>query len=161
MIYVTLDTGFKGAMVLWQDATPIDAMVFKKVGKGINIREVSDKLLEWNPEKIYIEIFPPQPYQGVGQTSAQWRVIGQLDSICTMFCDFIEYIYVATWTSFTKRLSADPTQKNKTISQELSFKYFPEFSLRYRKTKLVHDGIADCLVIGIYVNRDDYINDLN
>jgi len=160
MKYVTLDTGFKGAMILWQDTTPIEAFLFKKVGTGINIREVADKLIDWNPGKIYIEIFPPQPYQGVGQTSAQWRVIGQLDSICMLFCDVIEYIYVATWTSFTKRLSANPSQPNKKISQELCLKYFYDFSVEYKKIKLVHDGVADCLTIGIYVNRDDYIDDL-
>jgi hypothetical protein len=161
MKYCIIDTGFKGSIVLFEDAVPIDAFLFKKIGSGINIREASDKILEWIPEKVYIEIFPAQPYQGVSTTAAQWRVIGQIDAICMMFCDVIEYIYVATWTSFTKRLSLDPNQPNKNISQELSWKYYPEFSLIYKKTKLIHDGVADCLTIGLYVNRDEYLEDLN
>ena len=160
MKYVTLDTGLKGAAVLWEDARPIEGYAFKQKGVGIDVRELCDILLEWCPDRIIIEIFPPQPYQGVAQTSKQWRVIGQIEAVCSIYCDEIEYVYVATWTSFTKRLSVNPTLQNKKISQELTAKYFPEFAAKYMKRKLFHDGIADCLCIGIYINRDDYIDDL-
>jgi len=160
MKYITLDTGYKGGMVLWLGGQPLAGFAFKQIGTGINIDDVHLKLREWKPEKIYIEIFPPMPMQGVKSTSAQWRVIGQLETLCQLYADVVEYIYVATWTSFTKRLSVNPNQQNKKISQELTRKYFSEFAAPWKKTKLFHDGIADCLALGIYVNRDEYINDL-
>jgi hypothetical protein len=164
MRFVTLDTGYKGAMVLFDiveplgEIQPIEAFEFKKLGVGINIHEIKDKLQLWNPETIYIEIFPPQPYQGVKQTSSQWRVIGQLETLCQLCC-WVEYIYVATWTAFTKRLSTSPSA-NKQISQELVDRYFMDFAKPYKKRKLYHDGIADCLAMGLYVLRDNYLDDL-
>ena len=131
MKYVTLDTGYKGSAILWEDTRPIEAFLFKKVGKGINVREFADTLIEWSPERIMVEIFPARPMQGVTQTSNQWRVIGQIESVCIMFCDYVEYIYVASWTSFTRRLSDNPEQEHKKISQELAKKYFPDFTLPY------------------------------
>ncbi len=161
MKYITLDTGFKGGMVLFDNHLPIDAFAFHKVGKGINLHEVDEKIDEWNPDVIYIEIFPPQPYQGVSTTAAQWRVIGALETICQLNCTRVEYIYVATWTSFTKRLSHTPGLPNKKISQELTARYFSKFAESWKKRKLYHDGIADCLAIGIYINRDEYLNDIS
>jgi len=159
MQFVTLDTGFKGAMVLFEGTRPLDALTFYKIGNGINISEVSQTLEKWKPERVFIEIFPPQPYQGVKATSSQWKVIGQLDAICQLQTE-VEYIYVSTWTSFTKRLSLNPLQKNKQISQELTHAYFSQFSEPYKKRKLYHDGIADCLCLSLYVNRDHYVDDI-
>jgi hypothetical protein len=158
--YLTLDTGAKGAMILWEDAIPVEGLVFKKLGKGVDVRAICDQILEWCPEIIYIEHFPPRPMQGVISTSSQWRTFGQIESVCKLYCDHVEYIWVASWTSFTKRLSVDPQLPMKTIAQELTAKYFPEFAAPYKKRKLYQDGISDCLGIGIYINRDDYIDDL-
>lgn len=165
MRFVTLDTGFKGAMVLFDiveplgEAQPIEAFAFKKVGVGVNIGEIQDKIHLWCPQTVYIEIFPPQPYQGVDQTSKQWRVIGQLETVCRLYCR-VEYVYVATWTAFTKRLSKGRNLPNKAISQELVDRYHQEFAKPFKKRKLYHDGVADCLAMGLYVLRDQYIDDL-
>ena len=43
MKYVTIDTGLKGAMILFEYFEPIDALLFKRMGQGIDPFEVAEK----------------------------------------------------------------------------------------------------------------------
>ena len=160
MRFVTLDTGYKGGMVLFVDNRPVEGFLFSKVGKGINLHEIDHQLKIWKPGRVFIEIFPPQPYQGVTTTASQWRVVGSLETLCQLNCTTVEYIYVATWTAFAKRLSMIPSQPNKKISQELTERFFPEFAKQFKKRKNYNDAIADCLAMATYVLRDNFIDEI-
>ena len=161
MTYVTMDTGLKGAMVLWDMFAPIDSLVFERMGQGIDSFKVAEKLKEWSPDKIYVEQISARPNQSAKATFSQAFVVGQLHTLSQLHCDHVEYFYPQTWTAFTKRLSENPGRESKVIAQELSAKFFPEMSEEYRSTrghKKIQDGIADALCINLYVQRDMYLD---
>ena len=161
MSYITLDTGLNGAMVLWDEFfNPLDGLTFKKFGMGINPFEIDKKLKEWKAEKIYIERVGARPNQGSKSTFTQGFVCGQLHTISQFNCDHVEYIWSMQWTSFTKKLSAFPENPSKIIALELAERFFPCFIQDFKtpRSKKAHDGIVDCLAIGIYINRDNYID---
>lgn len=163
MSYVTLDTGLKGAMVLFDnDGVPAAGLRFKKTKMGIDIFEVQSALRVWSPNKIYIERVMGRPRQSSTATFTQGIVFGQLSAIASVWCAHVEYIWAVQWTGFTKRLSVDPTQESKVIAQELVEKHYPRFADNYRGkiNKKCHDGIADCLCINIYLERDKYLDNL-
>lgn len=161
MKYVTIDTGLKGAMILFEFFEPIDALTFERMGQGIDSFKVAAKLKEWQPDRIYIEAISARPNQSAKATFTQALVYGQTHSIAQLHCDFLEYIYPQTWSAFTKRLSHNPG-KSKEIAAELAVKFFPDFCQPYftPRSKKIHDGIADALCLHIYVNRDEYLSSL-
>jgi hypothetical protein len=160
---VTLDTGLRGAMVYFEDGVPIEAVSFKKMGKGIDPKPVVEALERWEPDRIVIEEVTVRPGQAARSTFTQGIVVGQLHQIALMACDNVEYIYPQTWCSFVKRLSLDPVRHSKDIMQEVIPKYFREFLERYRTPRMRKwpDGICDCLGLWIYLNRDDYLSHLD
>jgi len=158
--YVILDTGQKGAMILYDDLGPVEGFVFKKVGHGINLHDIDKKLKEWKPEKIYVERIGVRPRQGAQQTATQFTIVGQCYALCELNCSEVEYIYPQTWTAFTKRLVENSERPSKEIAQELTRKYYPDYAQKYFKVKLYHDGIADCLAMNLYIQRDIYLDDI-
>ena len=162
MKYVTLDTGLKGAMVLFEYFEPVDSLAFEKMGQGVDSFKIAEKLREWEPDRIYIEQITARPKQSAKATATQFFVVGQCHTLAQIHCDHVEYIYPQTWTSFTKRLSHSQGEPSKVIAQELAMKFYPEFCKPYLtpRSRKVHDGIADCLCIHMYVHRDHYISSL-
>jgi len=163
MKYVTLDTGLNGAMILYRDAKPVDGLVFEKMGRGINLPPIIEKLNKWKPEIIYIEGIPTMPHQGVKQTATQWFVFGQCETIAELYSPKQEIIPAIRWASFTKKLSINPSNPSKVIAQELVEKFYPSFIenfrlRKYRGVRKVHDGIADCLCINMYIARDNFLD---
>jgi len=158
-----MDTGLKGAMILWDYYLPIDSLCFERMGSGIDSFKVAEKLKEWNPDRMYVEQISPRPNQSAKATFTQAFVVGQCHTLSQLHCEYVEYIYPQTWTAFTKRLSETPTAKSKVIAQELAPKFFPEMAESYRSKrghKIVHDGIADALCLNLYVQRDLYLEHL-
>ena len=162
MKYVTIDTGLKGAMVLFELFEPADSLTFKKMGQGIDSFEVAEKLKEWKPDRIYVEQISARPKQSAKSTFTQAFVVGQCHTLSQLHCDYVEYIYPQTWSSFTKRLSHDQNRPSKDIAQELALKFYPEFCQPYLtpRSKKVHDGIADALCLHMYVNRDAFLSSI-
>ena len=158
--YAIIDTGQKGAMILYDDLGPVEGFVFKKVGHGVNLHDIDEKLKQWKPNKIYVERIGVRPLQGARQTATQFLVVGQCYALCELNCSEVEYIYPQTWTAFTKRLVKNSHQPSKDIAQELTRRYYPSFAQQYFKRKLYHDGIADCLAINLYIQRDIYLEDI-
>ncbi len=160
---VTLDTGLKGAMVIFVDGVPREAVSFKKLGIGIDPLPVVDALKRWKPGRIVIERVTVRPGQAAKSTFTQGIVVGQLHQIALMACKDVEYIYPQTWCSFVKRLSAHPYRSSKDIMQEVIPKFFEEFLSRYRTPRMKKwpDGICDCLGLWIYLNRDDYLSHID
>lgn len=160
MKYVTIDTGLKGAMVLFDFFEPIDALTFERMGQGIDSFKVNDKLKEWKPDRIYIEQISARPNQNAKATFTQALVYGQTHSMAQLNCEFLEYIYPQTWSAFTKRLSHDQHRPSKEIAAELAVKFYPEFCQPYLtpRSKKVHDGLADALCLHMYVHRDHFIS---
>lgn len=159
--YITLDTGIKGAMVLFENGKPVEALGFKRQGQGIDIHHAAAKLYQWHTDLIYIEAITARPGQGAKATFTQGLVVGQCDALAKLYCKTIEHIYPQTWTSFTKRLSTSPGNPSKVIAQELTGTHFFEFAAQHKSKrghKKYHDGIADCLCISIYIERDSYID---
>ena len=161
MSYAVIDTGAKGAMILFDDLGVIDSLVFERMGQGINSFKVAEKLQEWRPQQIYVEQISARPNQSAVATFTQAFIVGQLHTLSQLHCDYVEYIYPQTWTSFTKRLSSKPNRPSKEIAQELAAKFYSKESEQYRSKrgkKLIHDGIADVLCINLYIRRDDYLD---
>jgi len=159
--YITLDTGRKGAMVLFEGGKPIDALPFKNQGQGIDTFHVARKLYEWKPEIAYVEKITARPGQGAKATFTQGFIVGQCHALAHLYCQLVEYITPQRWTSFTKRLSVSPTNPSKTIAQELTKKFYSDYAKQFKSKrghKLYHDGVADCLCINLYIERDKYID---
>jgi hypothetical protein len=130
---------------------------FEKQGKGIDSFEVAEFLAKHSPDKIFVEEIPAMPRQGVKSLATQWFVVGQCHTLATLYCEHVEYIPASRWTSFTKRLAPIPGKTSKEVARELAIRFFPDFSKRFTKRKL-HDGIADCLCILMYIDRDKFID---
>jgi hypothetical protein len=159
---VTLDTGVKGAMVLFENGQPIEGHTFVRMGQGIDPFRIVQALKRWRADNIYIEAISARPYQGVKATATQFFIVGQCHTIAQLNFETVEYINPRTWSSFTKRLSVTPAATSKEIAQELGYKYYADFSSKYasKRNKIIHDGIADCLAINLYINRDIYVDDV-
>lgn len=157
---VTIDTGLKGAMVFFEGGKPVEAVSFKKLGKGINPTPVVAALERWQPEEIVIEEVTVRPGQAARATFTQGIVVGQLHTIALIACKEVEYIYPQTWCSFVKRLSDNPGRPSKEIMQEVIPKFFRPFLEEYRTPRMKKwpDGICDCLGLWIYINRDNYLS---
>lgn len=162
MRYVTLDTGLSGAMILFHDGIPKEALTFRRMGMGINSFDVARQLKLWKPEKIYVEEITVMPQQGAKSTATQFFVVGQCHTLAQLNCGHVEYIHPRTWSSFTKRLSVNPHNPSKVIAQELAPRFFPQFVQQFKakRGKKFHDGITDCLCIDLYVNRDRYVDQI-
>lgn len=162
MRYITLDTGKKGAMVLFEDGKPLEALAFEAMGRGVDVYEIEIALMDWQPEIAYIELITPRPGQSAKSTFTQGYVCGQCEAIAQLAAiPEIEYIPPQRWTNFTKRLSPRPEQTSKQIAQELTAKFYSKFAAPYKSKrghKLYHDGIADCLCINMYIQRDKFID---
>ena len=159
MRYITLDTGVNGAMVLFEMFEPVEALPFTRMGRGINPFEVDHYMKKWEADRIFIESITPRPYQGAKSTATQFLVIGQCHTLAQLNHQTVEYIFPQTWSSFTKRLSKDPTQKQKKIAQELAKRFFSDFCKPWtNRSNNIHDGIADCLGIHMYIERDTYVD---
>ena len=165
MKYVSLDTGLRGAMVLFEETTPVDGLTFERNGRGLLLHPIIDTLLSWKPDKIYIEGIPAMPNQSVKATATQWYVFGQCETLSEIYAEEMEIIPVQRWTSFTKRLTPYPHNPSKIIAQELSNKFYPDFSKdflgrKYRGQRKLHDGIADCLCMNMYIQRDIFLDQI-
>jgi hypothetical protein len=155
-----IDPGYKGAAVLFEGSKPLDAFKFIKEGKNINVQQIELVLISWQVEKVYLENIMPRPLQSATSTFYQGVAFGAALTVSQLCCVPVELIPPQTWTAFTKRLSRAPQRTSKEIAQELTKRFFHDFASAYKskRAKKYHDGIADCLCIQIYVNRDSYLD---
>jgi len=155
--FAIIDTGIKGAIIIAQNGEPVDALRFERQGQGIDSFEVAQFLTRHSPRKIYIEQVPAMPRQGVKSTATQWFVVGQCHTLATLYSEHVEYIPASRWSAFTKRLSPIKNKTSKEVARDLAIQFFPTFSKKFTKRKL-HDGVADCLCILMYIERDKFVD---
>lgn len=164
MSHVIIDPGKNGAALVAEGCIPLDAYLLKPLRYGIDVADLREKLSEWQGlygwRDIYVEVPPPRPHQGVHQTAVQFFIIGQIDSSLYGIGETLYEINPSTWTAFTKRLSSTPGAKAKVQAQELCRRYYPEFIQEWIPKTKIHDGVADCLAMLLYVNRDTYVDDI-
>ena len=162
--FLTLDPGKKGAVVLFQGRVPIEGYVMESQEKGIDSAALLAKLTEWDVlygiEMTWLECITPRPGQSAQATATQFFVLGQTVAALRISKLPFTEVYPQTWTSFTKRLLPGFTGDSKALQQWLAPNYFKAFAESYRKRKLIQDGIADCLGISLWVNRDYYVDTL-
>ncbi len=155
-MHVTLDSGAKGALVLWRDNNPLEAHLLKREGRGINYQETLSTLQIWKPDTIYFELIQVRPNQSATATFTQAYIVGQLEMICDMACEDVQFIHPATWTSYIKaRMKARKDEKSKDVMQTMAEVFYSSFAEDYRSKrgkKLIHDGVADCLGLGLYTH---------
>ena len=166
MDYVTIDTGLNGAMVGFKNGKPMEGLTFQRLGLGIASHPILELLEKWQPSTIYIEGIPAMPKQSVKSTATQWFVFGQCFTLAEMHSERLEIVPAIRWAGFTKRLSATPNNPSKAIAQELVNKFYADFAepyrlRRYKGVRKVHDGIADCLCLNMYVQRDIFVDHLH
>ena len=161
-MYIVVDTGKKGAMVLFNDkGQPLESLAFQVMGRGIDSFMLEQRLQWWLPNRAYVEEVFSRPCQNSKSTFTQGFVAGQVHSIAQLYVPKVEYIPPQRWTNFTKRLSPRPEQTSKQIAQELTEKFYSMFAAPYKSRrgyKLYHDGIADCLCINMFIQRDYFMD---
>lgn len=162
--YVVIDTGLDGCALLVEkqengSPVPLDHFLFKEAGwrDGIDPRAFEYVLSKWNVETFHVERVPIIPHN-TKTLAKQFFIIGQIWSII-MFSNenvVINDFYPKTWQSHTRR-HLRPSEANlasKKQSQIISKLYFPEFFESNKKRSNIHDGLADCLSMLLYVERE-------
>jgi hypothetical protein len=153
MRIVGIDPGKDGYIVLLENGVFKQAVPMPVVQHG-NKRELSpesicEALLDFNPDRVYIEQQQPFSKQGVVSTGSTMYGMGLLVGICVG-----KWIRVLVrpqkWQKAVgiKKKDADDT-KNRAIlkAQEL----FPHVDLRRtERCKKPHDGFADALLIAYF-----------
>ena len=164
MSYVVIDPGKTGAAVLLEGCQPIHAYAMRSQSFGIDVGDLREELLSWHHlygwEEVWLEMPTPRPKQGCHQTAVQFYIVGQTMAAIYGVGSSIHEVNPSTWTAFTKRLSHNPGADAKKQAQELCHRYFPEFVKDWVPKTKIHDGVADCLAISLYVNRDTYVDDI-
>ena len=163
MKYLCLDTGLDGAILFCEKSEPVDALRFTREGRGLFLPPIVEFIKERKPDKIYMEGILIKPGQSSKALATQWLVYGQCQTIAQLFCDEVEVVPAIRWTSFTKRLSSNPSQPSKVCMQEIAERFFGEWADSYRLRKFrghrkIHDGVADCLGLHCYVERDKFVD---
>ena len=164
MRYVIIDTGLKGACVVFEDRngapTPIDHYFFETWEDGIDPVKFATQLKEWNARHFYIEKPPTMPNQAVTTTFKQAYVIAQTYStiLLTVENPVIHDFYPITWVSHARRHlhRSELNLDNKKAMQKLAPRNFPAFMSQFKKRTLYHDGIADCIGMLFYVKRGHF-----
>jgi len=160
--YLTLDPGKKGAAVLFQGRVPIEGYVMEAQETGIDSAALLAKLTEWDTlysvDMVWLECITPRPGQSAQATATQFFVLGQTVACLRLAGLTFKEVYPQTWTSFTKRLLPGFVGDSKALQQKLAPNHFRNFAEPFRKRKLIQDGIADCLGISLWVNRDYYVD---
>lgn len=161
MKYCCLDTGLEGALLLCENGRPIEALRFEREGRGLKLNPIVEFLNTHKPDKTYLEGILIKPGQSSKALATQWLVYGQCQTLAQLYSKELEIVPAIRWTSFTKRLSRTPHLQSKVAMQEIAERFFPRWADPYRRRKFrgvrkIHDGVADCLGMHIYVERDFY-----
>ena len=160
-MYAIIDTGLNGAVVFFDSETkmPVDSYLMEPNDVGINANNLYISLAKYSPDTIYIERVPAMPKQSVNTTAKQFFVVGQIyATVMRLRCPLVE-VWPATWTSFVKRvMGSDMTSKK--LAQVVAKKYYPIFSKHYTPRSKIHDGVADCLAINIWVNMEIFADEI-
>ena len=164
MRYVIIDTGLKGACVVFEDVngvpTPIDYYLFEESNweDGIDPIEFARNLKEWGAREFHIEKPPTMPNQAITTTWKQAYVVGQIYSTIMLEVPraTIHDFYPIKWVSHArKHLEASELNlDNKKAMQKLAPRQYPNFMAQFKKRLRYHDGIADCIGMAFYVRRD-------
>lgn len=161
---MVIDPGKTGAAVILEGCQPLEGYAMQSQNFGIDVGSLRDTLLEWQGlygwEDVWLEMPTPRPRQGCHQTAVQFYIVGQTIASLYGIGTTVYELNPSTWTAFTKRLSRDPGADSKKQAQELCHRYFPEFARGWIPKTKIHDGVADCLAISLYVNRDTYVDDI-
>lgn len=164
MSYVVIDPGKTGAAVILEGCQPMDAYAMKSQNFGIDVGDFKERLTEWHAlygwEDVWLEMPTPRPNQGCHQTAVQFYIVGQTIASLYGIGTTVHEVNPSTWTAFTNRLSLYPGTDSKKQVQGLCRRYFPEFIRDWIPKTKIHDGVADCLAISLYVNRDTYADDI-
>lgn len=160
---VSIDTGKKGAAVLWRGNEPLDVYLFEEWEDGIDSnafdRQLSTWRQHWGSLSFAIERVPTLPNQSVKTTAKQFTAVGQTYAICMIHTiDPIIDFYPMTWVSLAKKLS-EPQSRSlaaKKLTQIIAKRMFPEICKKHTKRVKCHDGVVDALMIGVYAKRDHF-----
>ena len=164
MRYVIIDTGLKGAAVLFEDKngipTPIDHYFFETWEDGIDPLHFAKNLKEWNAREFHIEKVAAIPNQAITSTFKQAYVIGQIYSTIMLVSEnaVINDFYSITWASHARRHLnlSEANLENKKAMQKLAPRWFPEFMAKFKKRKLYNDAVSDCIGMLFYVRRSHF-----
>jgi len=145
-----MDSGKDGAIIDWQNNTPVMAyeIPYDEAGKFIDL----DPLFDLDCKPFFIEKITP--YAPNSKTIAvQFQAYGALVSAAQHLSDGQMWLIpVPTWQSFARKQRGFPPRSKwtKNDSRALAMEHWPEFCDTVIK-RVLHDGIADALVIGSYV----------
>ena len=164
MRYVIIDTGLKGAAVLFEDKngipTPIDHYFFETWEDGIDPLHFAKNLQEWNAREFHIEQPPTMPNQAITTTWKQAFVVAQIYTTIMLEVEnaVLHDFYPITWVSHArKHLNlSEANLENKKAMQKLAPRWFPEFMAKFKKRTLYNDAVADCIGMLFYVRRSHF-----
>lgn len=160
-MYAVIDTGLNGAVVFFDSETkmPVDSYLMEPTDVGINTNNLYISLAKFSPEIVYVERIPAMPKQSVNTTAKQFFVVGQIyATTMRLRCPVVE-VWPATWTSFVKRVMGSDMASKK-LAQVVAKKYYPIFSKHYTPRSKIHDGVADCLAINLWVNMEIFADEI-
>ena len=157
-----IDPGLKGAAVLFDDVRPVSSFCFSVGFSGIDIYKFNDfieGIYKSYPEcRVYIEKIDPFPGQNIKTSTRQFFVLGQTYAIVERYFNTVYKVPPQSWTPYLKKFCLRNFQfigKSKEVAQVVSRQCFPEFAHLHipKRGFKVHDGVADCLSISIWLNK--------
>lgn len=161
--YVVIDTGLDGCALLVEtkesgEPIPKEAFFFRSDiwSDGINPRNLKSILDRWDVSDYYVERVPIIPHNTKSMCK-QFFTIGQIWGVLMVSDEDVSLtdFYPRTWQSHARRY-LEPSERKlatKKQAQMLSERYFPEFFKLHKKRSNIHDGLADCLSMLLYVER--------
>lgn len=150
--FLFVDTGLKGATVLFAESQPLRAFRLKKniQGRGILLQPFIEFLKGLPTNTIVIIEDPPKVQRSLTTTSTQYIVVGQIISAIEIEVrpDF-EWINANNWIAQVRRFYKGVRFKdNKERSIAFAMKHYPKWVPE--GVQKIHDGIADCLCMAYY-----------
>jgi hypothetical protein len=150
--FIFVDTGLKGAAVLFRETLPLRAFRLKKniKGRGIQLQPFIEFLKGLPTGTIPIIEDPPKVQRSLTTTSTQYIVVGQIISaIETELTPEMEWINANSWIAMVRRLYKGRRFKdNKERSICYAMESYPHWVPE--GVDKIHDGIADCLCMASY-----------
>ena len=173
-LYIGVDIGIKGAVAIIEDDKVLDivkpqydeiSMTGKNKNKKIlNIKQFKFDLLQaigpkYNPKDTFVglELFFVSPFAKNRQAALSGGInYGRTWAVLELITDNIKIIAPQTWQSYVfknnfPRLGLEASGDTKADSLLLAGKLYGEENLKFKKSRVAQDGIADALLIAHYL----------
>jgi hypothetical protein len=152
--FIVVDPGKIGAAVKFKNfgtsVEAIESLEFEFTDNAIHTKSI----LKFFDSVDIVFIEQPGTYSGNAKTIAtQFRIFGALEAIAHLSsCESVKLFQPREWVKFLARYYSSDSPP-KTLAQKSSREFFPHFAdlSTPKKGKKVHEGIADCLAIALYL----------